>query len=621
MGTRKVIVRNRNRPAGMKKRAKSKMQTGSADAILTEIIRNGVMAVTEEMKINLTRTAYNPIIYEALDFTTGLFTADGETVSIGLGLPSFIRGMSNTIKAFREHFAKLGPGIGIDPDDILVTNDAYTTGSHLYHFTFAKPIFHGGKLCAFVCCMAHWAEVGGVLGGVTTDIYSEGLQIPIMKYQKQGVINQDLIAVIKMNVRIPEKAMGDLRAQITAVKSGERRFMELLDRYGREPVLDAIRNIMDSSEALARARTRAIPDGIYEAESYMDDDGVETGKRVPIRVRVIKQGDEMTVDLSQIGPQVRGFYNSGPSTGYGCAQVAYKCLTSPQDYPVNEGSLRPVKVILGNASVVTAVRPAAMRVWMTVPMTVVDTIFKAMEKALPRQTIAGHFADLVSGHMSGILPKTGRLFVGSLGPMGGGWGAKYNEDGMCATVCLNDGDTHNAPCEQSENKYPILIERHALRQDSGGPGRFRGGLGAERSVRVRTPLALNTQMERVHCRPWGLAGGMEGAGNGYRLNIDGRELTDFPNGKMFRRFKEGDVYTLMSGGGGGFGPPQERDPERVAHDVRQGYVSEKMAREAYLVVLNSDGTLDRNETGRLRSSTDGTSGTAGQNDGPKREAP
>src|SRR3954471_12667768 len=215
-----------------------------ADPVLTEIIRNGVLAVTEDMKAHLMRTAYNPIIYEALDFTVGLYTAAGETVSIGLGLPSFIRGMSNTIKAKLDHF-----GVdGIHPGDILVTNDAYITGSHLYHFTFTLPIFHGGKLSAFVCTMAHWNDVGGVLGGVTTDIYSEGIQIPIVKYQTAGVINQDLVDIIRMNVRIPEKAMGDLRAQITAVKTGERRFMELLDRYGREEVLAAIRNIMDNSE-------------------------------------------------------------------------------------------------------------------------------------------------------------------------------------------------------------------------------------------------------------------------------------------------------------------------------------------------------------------------------------
>src|SRR3972149_5810831 len=221
----------------------------ATDPVTTEIMRNGVLAVTEEMKTNLMRTAYNTIIYEALDFTVGLYTAEGETVSIGLGLPMFIRGMAEAIKAKLRHFGREG----LEPGDILVTNDAYTTGSHLNHFTFSLPIFHGGKLCGFACCMAHWRDVGGVLGGMTTDIYSEGLQVPIMKYQNAGVVNQDLVDIIRMNVRIPDKAMGDLRAQVTALKTGERRFLELLDRYGRTNVLGAIRHMMDNSEAAARA--------------------------------------------------------------------------------------------------------------------------------------------------------------------------------------------------------------------------------------------------------------------------------------------------------------------------------------------------------------------------------
>jgi N-methylhydantoinase B len=300
--------------------------------------------------------------------------------------------------------------------------------------------------------MAHWMDVGGVLGGMTTDIYSEGLQIPIMKYQKAGVVNQDLVDVIRMNVRIPERAMGDLRAQVTALKTGERRFLELLERYGREPVLAAIRNIMDHSEAAARARTRSIPDGVYEAESFMDDDGVDIGRRIPIKVRIIKQGEEMTIDLSEVSRQVRGGFNSGMTTGHGCAQVAYKCLTSPSDYPINEGSFRALQVVLEPGTVVTAVRPAAMRTWMTFPMTVVDTLFKAMEQAVPERTIAAHHADLLVGIFNGIAPLDGRFYLGDLGPTGGGWGAKHNADGVSATVCLNDGDTHNSPSEQVEAK-------------------------------------------------------------------------------------------------------------------------------------------------------------------------
>jgi N-methylhydantoinase B len=398
-------------PGPAPKRSDQGSGTRRADAVLTEIVRNGVLSVTEEMKTNLMRTAYNMIIYEALDFTVGLFTADGQTVSIGIGLPSFIRGMSNTIKRKLERFGKKE----LTPGDILVTNDAYITGSHLNHFTFSMPIFDEDELCAWACCMAHWPDVGGTLGGVTTDIYSEGIQIPILKYQKAGVVNEDLVEVIKTNVRLPERAMGDLRAQIVAVTTGARRFTELLNRYGREGVLSAIQNIMDQSEVAARERTRSIPDGVYEAESFMDDDGYEIGRPVPIKVRVIKKADEMTIDLSEISPQVRGFFNSGPSTGYSCAQVAYKCLTSPTDYPINEGSFRSLKVIVPEGTVVSAVKPAAMRWWMTFPMTVVDTVFKAMAQAIPDRTIAAHHADLMIALVHGISPKDGRFFIALVG--------------------------------------------------------------------------------------------------------------------------------------------------------------------------------------------------------------
>ncbi len=571
-----------------------------SDAILTEIIRNGVLAVTEDMKTNLTRTAYNMIIYEALDFTVGLFTPEGDTISIGLGLPMFIRGMSETVRAKVKHFGLEN----IKPGDILVTNDAYITGSHLNHFTFSLPIFHGGELTAFACCMAHWQDVGGQLGGVTTDIYAEGIQIPIVKYQKEGVVNQDLVDIISMNVRLPDRAMGDLRAQVTAVKTGERRFTELLERYGREPVERAIRAIMDQSERAARARTKEIPDGIYEATSFMDDDGVEISKRIPIKVRVIVEGEKMTIDLTEVARQVRGFYNSGETTGYACAQVAYKCITSPTDYPINEGSFRSLEVKLTAGTVVSAIKPAAMRWWMTFPMTIVDTIFKALEKAVPDRTIAGHHADLVVAQVHGIHPSSGQFYIGNFGPLGGGWGAKSTEDGMSATVCLNDGDTHNSPVEQIETKHPLIVEQLALREGSGGAGEYRGGLGIARTVRARAGLTLNTTIERMHCRPWGLAGGHDGAGNEVWLKLDGREVTDLPNAKVLvQRLKAGDTFTLASGGGGGFGNPAERDPDAVASDVAEGYVTAEEARTLYRVALTSDGSVDGPATRQMRSAT------------------
>ncbi len=481
----------------------TKIKSGTrTDPVTTEIVRNGLIAATEEMKTNLMRTAYNMIIYEALDFTVGLFDAQGNTVSIGLGLPMFIRGMSDTVKTKLEHY-----GIeNLDPGDILLTNDAYITGSHLNHMTFTVPVFWEGELVAFSCCMAHWPDVGGTLDGATTDIFSEGLQMPIVKMYRKGVINEELVSIIKHNVRLPERAMGDFRAQIAAVKTGERRFLEMLTKYGRDAVVGGIEAIMEHSEAKARARVAEIPDGVYEAESFMDDDGVNIGQRVPIKVQVVVKGDQMTVDLTNVSKQVAGFYNSGETAGRSCCQVAFKCLTSALDLPINDGQFRALEIILPPGRVVSALKPAAMRLWMTYPMTVIDTIFKALSPAIPDQVMAGHHADLVVGRINGRRPKDDSFYIYLGGLIGGGWGAKYNSDGRNSTIAMNDGDTHNGPSEQVEAKYPLLVERYALRPDSGGAGRFRGGLGCEQVVQARHTIRFNSQMDRVKCKPWGLAG-------------------------------------------------------------------------------------------------------------------
>ena len=568
-----------------------------SDPVITEIVRNGVIAITEEMKSNLMRTAYNMIIYEALDFTVGLFTPKGETISIGLGLPMFIRGMAETIKAKLEHY-----GVeNINPGDILLTNDAYITGSHLNHLTFTQPIFLDDELIGFACCMAHWPDIGGTLDGITTDIYSEGLQLPIVKYQRAGVVNDEIVDIIRANVRLPDRAMGDLRAQLTAIGTGERRYLELVQRYGKDQVSASISDIMDQSERAARARTLSIPDGVYEAESYMDDDGVSISDRIPIKVRVIVEGDEMTVDLSDVAAQVKGFYNSGITTGHACSQVAFKCITSPTDYPINDGSFRNLKAIVPPGRVISAVKPAPMRWWMTFPMTIVDTVFKALTPAIPERTIAGHHADLVIGMLNGINPKTNEFYIAFIGPTGGGWGAKQSQDGISATVCINDGDTHNSPAEQLEAKYPLLIENYNLRQDSGGPGEFRGGLGCENTVQARSDLMLNAQVERMHCKPWGLNGGMEAAGNAVVLRADGVWREDYPNAKLLTaRILKGDAFAVRSGGGGGFGNPHVRPAELVADDVRQGYVSVESAERDYGVICDAAGKLDIAATEKAR---------------------
>ncbi len=592
------------------------------DPITTEIIRNALVAATEEMKTNLMRTAYNMIIYEALDFTVGLLDAKGNTVSIGLGLPMFIRGMSDTVKAKLRHF--LGPDAvesghsaavsdtavrdaagqasfeGLQPGDVLLTNDAYLTGSHLNHMTFSVPIFWQDELVGFSSCMAHWQDVGGTAGGMTTDIYSEGLQMPIVKFYRGGRLNDDLQRIIGMNVRIPERALGDLRAQIAAVKTGERRYLELFEKYGRDAVIGSIASIMDQSERNARAALRTIPNGIYEAQSFMDDDGVEPGRRVPLGVKVIIEDERMTVDLSGLSEQVRGFYNSGETAGRACAQVAFKCLVAPTDLPINDGCFRALDIVLPMGTVVSAVKPAPMRFWMTYPMTIVDTIFKAMSAAIPERVIAAHHADLVVTKISGR-HYDGSLYLYTGGLIGGGWGAKASEDGQSATIAINDGDTHNSPTEQLEAKFPLRVEAYRLRDDSGGGGRFRGGLGVEQVVKVLNELVFNSQIERVECPPWGLFGGLSGAGNQVAIQRADEDPVVFPSGKVLsRHLREGDRYVLRSGGGGGCHSPLERPLAQVEDDLRQGYVSREMARRTYGVVFGRDGRALIEPSAKLR---------------------
>jgi len=567
--------------------------TGGADAVVTEIVRNGVIAITEEMKSNLMRSAYSMIIYEAQDFTVGLFDAVGDTVSIGIGLPMFTRGMSEVVKAMLAHFG----AEGMAPGDVLVTNDAYLTGSHLNHVTLVVPIFLAGRLIAFSACMAHWQDIGGALNTVTRDIYSEGLQIPNLKLYRAGVRNEDVFAMIRMNVRIPERAMGDLNAQTAAVRTGARRFTQLVDRYGVDDVLDAIAAIMARSEAQARRRVASIPDGEYTAESFMDDDAVDVGQRIPIRVKVVVEGDQMTVDLSAVALQVKGFYNSGEAAGKACCQVAFKCLTSPTDLPINEGSFRALRIILPAGTVVSAVKPAPMQRWMTYPMTVVDTILKALAPAIPDRVIAAHHADLMTVMINGRMPDDGRLFLFLGGLTGGGWGATPHGDGQSATICINDGDTHNSPVEQAEAKYPILIENYALRDDSGGAGRWQGGLGTEKTVRALSEFNFNANVERVFCRPWGLFGGHPGSGNEVTVRSGGREV--HPGSGKFngRVLKQGDAYILRSGGGGGYGSPLERPVDRIQHDVDEGYISRRRAEGCYGVVFDErTGRIDAAST-------------------------
>ena len=577
-------------------------KTTHTDPVTAEVVRAAFVAITDEMKTNLMRTAYNVIIYEAQDFTVGLFDPAGDTLSIGLGLPMFVRGLSDAIKA-KVDFYGLD---GIKPGDILLTNDAYIMGSHLNHMIFTMPVFHDGEIVAFSSSMAHWLDVGGVLGGTTQDIYSEGLQMPIVKIYKEGELDTELARIIESNVRFSDLAMGDFRAQVAAIKTGERRLSELFARYGGDAIKASISDMYERSETLARQRVAEIEDGEYFAEAFMDDDGVNIGVTIPIKVRVVVEGDEMTIDLSGVSPQVAGYFNSGATAGRSAAQVAFKCLTSADVFPINDGSMRPLTVILPAGTVVSATKPAAMRWWMTYPMTIVDCILRALDDAVPDGAIAGHHADIGIWTANGIDQATGRFFLMPGGASGGGWGATADRDGEDATICMNDGDTHNTPVEALEAKLPMLtVNEYALREDSGGPGCFRGGLGTRTSFTIHSGGLFHSWVERTLCAPWGLHGGKDGAPN--RVSVISKDESEprLVGGKIDScRVGAGDSWVIEMGGGGGYGDPVDRAADAVLNDVRHGYVSRGSAEEDYGVVLlhgpQGELLLDEEATHKLR---------------------
>ena len=295
---------------------------------------------------------------------------------------------------------------------------------------------------------------------------------------------------------------------------------------------------------------------------------------------------------------------AGESAGRSCAQVAFKCLTSPKLLPINEGSFRALKIVLPPGKVVSAQKPAAVRWWMTIPMTIVDTVFRALAPAIPDHTIAAHHADIVVPYMYGTDHRTGRFFIDPMfGVPGGGWGATSKHDGMSATICINDGDTHNTPVEAGEVRVPYITEYYRLRRDSGGPGKYRGGMGAELSRRMQAPGFFNSQIERTVFPPWGIEGGGDAMPNEIKVRRADGTMEEYPNGKLDSiQLTPEDAVIISAGGGGGFGDPTERDVDAVKLDVIRGYVSVEKARDAYGVVLDSTShEVDRASTESLRA--------------------
>jgi N-methylhydantoinase B len=568
------------------------------DAVTLEVLRNALPAVANEMAADLQRTSYNMMIYEVRDYCTALLDTNGELISQNVGgVSHFVADLGVLVVDGMKRYGR----DGFKPGDVVITNHQAVAGQHLNNVVIYMPYFYQGELLMFCMVRAHWIDVGGQstgfgAGATVADPWFEGLQLDQLKIYEQGKLNDTLYRVIKDNIRFPESSLGDMKSQMAACRLAARRMDELFDKYGKDTILAAIAQIFDETEQKCRNVVAQLPDGIYEAEASIDDDGLIRDEEVPIRVKITIEGSDMTIDLSGCSAERKAAINSRTYAG---ARVAYKALTGPLD-PVNEGSFRALKVIIPEGNIMMAKFPAPMSGWSAIVPTVVDTIVVALAEAMPDRVPAGHHG-LLGGSVVffGLHPKTKRRFIVQ-SIEGGGWGGRPFEDGESATVSVCQGDVRNGSIEGIELKCPVLVESRALRADSCGAGKYRGGLGLDMKVRNLVEGKWNFERTRRSKRPpWGIAGGTAGEPGGNLLKL--------PDEKAFKWITGANIPVplnsqaiVRTGGGGGWGDPLERAAALVAADAAEGLISRQAARELYGVVLRANMSLDESATRRLR---------------------
>ena len=548
------------------------MAQSPVNPITVEVVRNGLAHIANEMATVLRKTSYNMMIYEVRDYCVGIVDPEGNILSQNFGaLPIFLADLGPAIlDGVRMHGRD-----GFQPGDVLIMNHPYVCGQHLNNVVVYTPFFHQGELVAFFAVRAHWIDIGGTRVGFgfsgTREIYEEGLQFRSLKIYRGTEPNQDIFQIITDNVRFAESCLGDLRAQIAACRIGDRGLADLVDRYGLETFLRCVRTIWSQSEALAREHVARMTPGNYQAEALFDSDGVNLDRPVPLKVKVVVAGGEMTIDFSDISDQVPGSINSGQSGAVAAARVAFKSLVAPFS-PIDEGCFRPLKIVIPEGKILSATPPSPVGNWSRTLPTVIDLILKALAPSMPNKIAAGHKGDMGGYAFFGTNPRTGRKFLCQT-IMGGGWGGRAHEDGENATVSMCQGDVQNAPVEMQEIYYPVLVEHHRLREASGGRGKFRGGLGIEISVRVLCDAFTNINVERQRTAPWGLFGGENGATAKAMVKQSPEDPGSWLTQKQNYSLKTGGSVTFFTGGGGGYGSAKERPCDLVERDRRLGYVS------------------------------------------------
>ena len=549
------------------------------DPITFEVVNNALVGVAEQMAATILRTSYSTVIREMLDYSTAMFDLEGRIIAQSCRIPIHLNSMSRSLRT------ALDEAIPIDewrPGDIVVTNDPYRGGQHLPDVQTFLPVFADGELVAFCGTLGHHLDIGGMrpgsYAGDAVEIYQEGLRIPPIKLFEEGKLNERLFSMIEANIRQPEMTIGDLRSQTAALEIGRDGVLELIERYSIQTFKDCMEEAIESSEARLREKLRELPAGVYEAVYYVDDDGV---KDEPIKiVTKVTIGDgTIHIDFTGTDPQRRSPINATISS---CESATYFAILSILDpsIPANYGVYKPIEITAPEGTVVNAMPPAPVVGRNAITHTIVNALMKALSEIVPERITAAYYGMsnvyILAGDGAGDYPSW--IFFDI--EVGGG-GARQTKDGL---DCYSQGihNLANTPIEMVESTYPLRFKRYELLPDTGGAGAFRGGLGVRRDIEFLDEIgSLNTQFDKFKIEPFGLFGGAAGATGQMQLNPEGADPVELRSKTVNQTLRRGDVFSMLTQGGGGFGRPEERDRSALERDLREGKVSAEAAQKDY----------------------------------------
>jgi len=539
------------------------------DPVTLTVIQSGLHQVCNEMDVAHCRAAFSPIISESQDRSNGIYHRDsGDLIAQGeLGLPIFVGTMQFSTQAVIERAGEIHPG------DIFVVNDPYLGGTHLMDVRFVKPFFYQGKLYAWLANTGHWPDIGGMVpGGFSahaTEIEQEGLRLPPVKLYKRGEIDSEILSILMSNIRISEERIGDIKAQAAALTVGERRLTQLLDRYGVDTVDAAIDELKCQAALQTRAAIAMIPDGEYRGEAYMDSDGVED-RPLKVSVCIRKEGELLHFDLSESSPPCAGPMNSVIATTRSSIYLAIKHVFP--ELPINAGLFEPLRITDPEGTFLYARYPRPVSGCAAeVSQRIAEAVFDALQKAIPHRLFAAPAGTTANLAIGGDDPSRDRSYVMYV-ISGGGYGGHPGGDGL-TNGCSTIGISKAAPIEVQEQLYPILFERYAIHEGSGGLGEFRGGMGVHYRIRLREGSARASMvMDHGKFGPPGAAGGEEGGRTSVTVYRDGVAYVPSHVSKdQGVVMKAGDVIEVRTPGGGGYGDPANRSTEAREYDRRQGY--------------------------------------------------